>query len=161
MYKKISTFIIFFTMLIFQSAFAKPEEFICKYEMCMIAPGTVMKVILSQDINSNTAVTGQTIDAILNEDVKCNYVTVAPSGSVVSGNIVYNKKGKIVGQNPEIKVVFTTIIGPYNNVTPIDAIIKTSDSTGIIKGEEKSKAIKIPAGSTIEIELKQPITTHI
>ncbi|MBR2068941.1 MAG: hypothetical protein IJ877_04180 [Candidatus Gastranaerophilales bacterium] len=99
-----------------------------------VPAGASASAVLSQELNSNTAVTGQTVSAVLTSDFTYNGKLIASKGSTISGSIVLNKKAGIGGKNAQMQIRFTTIRTPYNNVIPISAVIATSDSTGILKG---------------------------
>ena len=96
--------------------------------------GIKADVILSQEINSNTAIVGQTINAIFTDDFKYNNAVIAPAGSIIEGSIVYNRKAGYANKPAQMQIRFTKIRTPYNNLIPINAVILTSDSTGILKG---------------------------
>ena len=99
-----------------------------------IPAGITTDAVLSQEINSKTAIVGQNINAILTNDFKYQDLLIAPSGSIVSGNIVYNRKAGYAGKDAQIQIRFTTIRTPYNNIIPVNAVIATNNSAGIIKG---------------------------
>ena len=148
-----------------------------------VPTGARVSAVLSQEINSKTATVGQNISAILTEDFKYNGQLIAPSGSVILGSVVSKRKSAI-GENAQMQIRFTTIRTPYNNLIPINAIIATSDSTGILRGAStkdsakenakdstvkgesgvvkavavKGKDIKIASNSQINIIFDQPIT---
>ncbi len=99
-----------------------------------IPAGITTNAVLSQEINSNTAIVGQTICAILINDFKYKGILIAPYGSIITGSIVYNRKAGYAGKDAQMQIRFTTIRTPYNNIIPINAIVATKDSSGIIKG---------------------------
>ena len=72
-----------------------------------IPAGVSTTAILAQDINSKTAVVGQNINAILIDDFRYNKDLIASAGSIISGNVVYNKRIHNVSQ---MRIKFTTII---------------------------------------------------
>lgn len=119
-----------------------------------VPAGITTRVVLSRGINSNSAVVGDTISAILSDDLMYNNALVAPSGSVVQGTIVQASKAKYGNINAKISAKFTTITTPYGNVIPISAVIATTDGTGVLKGaatsdsaKEYAKNMAIGAGS--------------
>ena len=122
-----------------------------------VPAGKKVDAVLSQEINSNTAVVGQTINAILTRDFMHNNNLIASAGSIISGNIVYNRKAGMAGKSAQMQIRFTTIRTPYNNVIPVSALIETKDSTGIIKGEDSTEYSKEHADNnkkTTKIALK-------
>lgn len=128
--------------------------------------GITQNVLLATEINSQSAVVGQQVEAILLEDFKYNSTIIAPKESIVKGTIVSNKKAK--GKEKALtKVRFTTIETPYNNKIPISAIIKTSDLKGVLTNNKENiknvafkeeKKIYIPASTVITLYFDQPIT---
>jgi hypothetical protein len=99
-----------------------------------VPAGITLDVVLSCEINSQSAVIGQTINAILTEDFIYNETTIASAGSVINGTIVSNKKAGYGNRNAQTQIKFTTIRTPYNNIIPISASIATDDLSGILKG---------------------------
>lgn len=118
--------------------------------------GISQDVLLATEINSQSAVIGQEIEAILPEDFKYNSLIIAPKGSIIKGAIVFNKKA-LSNQNALTKIRFTTIITPYNNKIPISATIKTKDLKGVLT-QNGEKKILIPSNTMITLYFDQPIT---
>ncbi len=114
-----------------------------------VPAGVSVSAILSQEINSQSATVGQTIDAVLAEDFIYNGTLIASQGSTLMGNIVQNKKAGFGNRNAQLQVRFTTIRTPYNNLIPISATIMTSDSTGILKGATVKDSAKDYAKNTV------------
>ena len=117
--------------------------------------------VLTQEINSKTALAGQIISAVFTEDFKYKNQLIAPCGSVISGNIVYSKKAGMPNKPAEVQVRFTTIRTPYNNIIPISALIATSDKTGVLKGESAVKKIAKSANSNKTVYDEAPKTSSI
>ena len=99
-----------------------------------VPAGITTRAVLSQEINSNSAVVGQSVNAILTNDFYYNNQLIAASGSVLMGSVVSNQKAGFGNRNAKTQIRFTTIRTPYNNIIPISAVIATTDSTGILKG---------------------------
>lgn len=99
-----------------------------------VPAGITCNAVLSQEINSLSAVVGQTINAVLVEDFLYNGKIIATEGSVIGGTIVSNRKAGFGNRNARMQIRFTTIRTPYNNIIPISAVIATTDSTGVLKG---------------------------
>lgn len=119
-----------------------------------VPAGVTTEAVLSSEINSQNAVVGQTINAVLVEDFIYNGNLIASSGSVISGSIVSIKKAGFGNRNAQMQIRFTTIRTPYNNIIPISATILTNDSSGVLKGatakdsaKEYAKDTAIGAGS--------------
>ena len=193
MYKKILNYIFLTLLFIVQNAFAQNdfglsynstsskntpiEPMSAKYTL-YVPTGAKISAVLSQDINSNTAIVGQTIAAVLTEDFVYKNNVIASSGSVILGSIVFNRRAGIVGKNAQMQIRYTAIRTPYNNIIPISAVMETNDKTGILKGSIKEGInanfggglalaktvatrgdnIYIPSNSRVNIVFDQPIT---
>ena len=99
-----------------------------------VPSGVTCSAVLSNEINSLSAVVGQTINLVLPVDFKYNNKLIAPSGSTISGNIVQTNKAGYGNRNAKMLIKFTTIRTPYNNIIPISAVIATKDGTGMLRG---------------------------
>ena len=113
-----------------------------------VPAGISCNALLSSEINSNSAVIGQTINAVLTEDFIYNDTIIASAGSVIAGTIVSNKKAGYGNRNAQTQIRFTNIRTPYNNVIPISATIMTNDLTGILKGGTAKDSLKDYAKNT-------------
>lgn len=100
-----------------------------------VPAGTTCQGLLSQDLSSQSAVAGQNVSLILKDDFKYRNKTVAPAGSVIYGTVSGVQKAGYGNKNAKMMIRFTSIITPYGNTIPINAIVATSDYTGILKGE--------------------------
>lgn len=114
-----------------------------------VPAGVTTRAVLSQDINSNSAVVGQNINAILTQDFCYNNQLIASAGSVLMGNVVSNQKSGFGNRNAKTMVKFTAIRTPYNNIIPISAVIATTDSTGVLKGGSAKDSAKEYAKDTV------------
>ena len=114
-----------------------------------VPAGITTRAVLSQEINSNSAVVGQSINAILTNDFYYNNQLIAASGSVLMGSVVSNQKAGFGNRNAKTQIRFTTIRTPYNNIIPISAVIATTDSTGILKGGTAKDSAKEYAKDTV------------
>ncbi len=114
-----------------------------------VPAGITCQAVLSQEINSQSATVGQTINAILTQDFIYNNQTIAPEGSVIMGSVVQNKKAGFGNRNAQMQIRFTTIRTPYNNIVPISATIATSDNSGILKGGATLDSVKDYAKNTV------------
>lgn len=112
-----------------------------------IPAGVKCEGIISEDIDYTSAVTGQNISIILLEDFQYNNQLIAPSDSVISGNITAKntKNGKVLG----LKIRFTSIRTPYNNVIPVNSLVVLDND------EAKHDLI---ANDKIKLIFNQPIT---
>lgn len=114
-----------------------------------VPAGVTTTAVLSQEINSNSAVVGQSVNAILTQDFCYNNQVIAAAGSVIMGSVVSNQKAGFGNRNAKTMVKFTMIRTPYNNVIPISAVIATTDSTGVLKGGTTKDSAKEYAKDTI------------
>ena len=114
-----------------------------------VPAGVTCSAVLSQEINSLSAVVGQTVNAILTEDFVYNGQTIASSGSTIMGTVVENKKASFGNRNAKMQIRFTAIRTPYNNIIPISAVIATNDSTGVLKGGSTADSAKEYAKDTV------------
>lgn len=119
-----------------------------------VPAGITMSAILSNEINSQSAIVGSVVNAVLAEDFIYNGVVVASAGSVINGSIVQVKKATYGNRNAQIQIRFTIIRTPYNNLIPISATVATNDLSGVLKGaiakdsaKEYAKDAVIGAGS--------------
>lgn len=99
-----------------------------------VPAGITASAVLSTEINSQNAVVGSVVSAILVEDFIYNGTQIAGAGSVINGSIVSVKKAGYGNRNAQMQIRFTTIRTPYNNIIPISATVATSDLTGVLKG---------------------------
>ncbi|MBQ8847333.1 MAG: TrbI/VirB10 family protein [Candidatus Gastranaerophilales bacterium] len=123
----------------------------------LVPANTSIKAILAQEINSKNAIVGQPITAILIEDIKNNDKIIIPKESTIIGSIVAHSDN-VVNDNSNVQIKFTTIRTLYNNVVPINAVIKTDDLDGNIGELVIGHGVLIDANSEIEIVFNQPIT---
>ena len=115
-----------------------------------VPAGITINAVLSSEINSQNAIVGQTVNAVLIEDFIYNDTTIASAGSVIGGTVISNKKAGFGNRNGQTQIKFTTIRTPYNNIIPISATIATNDLTGVLKGgTAKDSAIEYAKNAAI------------
>lgn len=114
-----------------------------------VPAGVTCNAVLSQEINSQSSVIGQTVNAVLTEDFIYNGSLIASSGSTIMGSVVQNKKAGFGNRNAQMQIRFTTIRTPYNNIIPISAVVATNDSTGVLKGGTAKDSAKEYAKDTV------------
>jgi len=114
-----------------------------------VPAGITVNAVLSQEINSQSAIVGQSVSAVLTEDFIYNGQIIASSGSTILGSVVENKKATFGNRNAKMQIRFTTIRTPYNNIIPISAVVATSDSTGVLKGGTAKDSAKEYAKDTV------------
>ncbi|MBQ7287298.1 MAG: hypothetical protein IJW73_06010 [Candidatus Gastranaerophilales bacterium] len=120
-----------------------------------VPAGSVCDAVLSTEINSQSAVVGQTITAILTKDFVYENKLIASAGSIVNGTVVLNKQAVFKRKKAQTLIRFTTIRTPYNNLIPINATIQLDENED--EGD-KSGQILIPSNSPIKLYFNQPIT---
>jgi len=99
-----------------------------------VPAGTTASIMLTSELNSATATLGSQVNVTLVEDFIYKDKTVAQKGSTVTGTIVKAKKAGMANRNGQIQVVFNNITTPQGYNIPINAVFKTSDNSGILKG---------------------------
>ena len=114
-----------------------------------VPAGVTCSAVLSQEINSSSAVVGQTVNAVLVEDFIYNNQTIAAAGSTLMGTVTENKKATFGNRNAKMQIRFTAIRTPYNNIIPISAVVATNDSTGVLKGGTAADSAKEYAKDTV------------
>ena len=90
-----------------------------------VPAGVTCSAVLSNEINSLSAIVGQTINLVLPMDFKYNGKLIAPSGSTIMGSVVQTNKAGYGNRNAKMLIKFTTIRTPYNN---------TKDGSGMLRG---------------------------
>ncbi len=186
MYKKLFISILFACLFFVQNSFADATSqntligYSSQSDIIYIPAGATVDAVLLQDINSKTAIVGQTISAVITKDFIYQNKLISSSGSVMLGSIVFNRRAGIAGKAAQMQIRFTAIRTPYNNIIPISAIIATKDNSGMLKGDSvendspadafggslgvakavatKGNNIYIPTNSSIKLVFEQPIT---
>ena len=114
-----------------------------------VPAGNVTNVMLSSALNSETATVGSAVSATLTDDFIYNGKLIASRGSVLNGTIVKAKKARFGNRNGQIQVVFNNLRTPQGYNIPINAVFKTDDNTGILKGGTKMDGAKDYAKNTV------------
>ena len=167
MYKKVVTTFILFTVCFLQTlgcfaansvANKKPVNY--ESSSYFYAPaGIKCDAVLSENVHSSSTIVGQVVSAILLEDLKYKGKVIASSGSTILGTITQNKIAGKGANATKLRIRFTTIRTPYNNIIPISAIVATPDKTGyIIAKKEENNNVMMSANSKINLLFDQPIT---
>ena len=123
--------------------------------------GIVCDAVLSENINSFSTVVGQNVSVILLDDLKYKGKTIASSGSTIFGTVTQNKINGQGSDATKLRIRFTTIRTPYNNVIPVSAVVLTKDKTGYIlasSDKNSSDSVILSANSKINLLFDQPIT---
>lgn len=114
-----------------------------------VPAGNIANVMLSNAINSETATVGSAVSATLTNDFVYNGKLIASRGSVLNGTIIKAKKAGYGNRNGQIQVVFNNLRTPQGYNIPINAVFKTDDNTGILKGGTKMEGAKEYAKNTV------------
>lgn len=99
-----------------------------------VPAGATTTVMLSNSLSSETSTVGSAVSATLVQDFLYNNKTIAQKGSVISGTIIKSKKAGFGNRNGQLQVVFNNITTPQGYNIPVNAVFKTDDNTGILKG---------------------------
>lgn len=108
----------------------------------MVPAGSTIKATLTAPLSSQYVTTGQTVSLALNNDFYYGDKLIAPAGSTVYGTVIEASKAKRGGINGKLCVRFTQIFTPYGTQIPISAVIRTHDSSGVLKGGTKLDVTK-------------------
>lgn len=114
-----------------------------------VPAGTVTKVMLTNSLNSATTTVGTAVNATLTNNFVYNNKTIASKGSVVHGTVIKAKKAGIGNRNGQIQVLFNSMTTPEGYSIPVNAVFKTDDNTGILKGGTKIDGAKDYAKNTV------------
>ena len=107
-----------------------------------VPAGNTATVMLTSAINSETATVGNAVSATLTNNFTYNGKVIASTGSVLNGTVVKAKKAGFGNRNGQIQVVFNNLRTPQGYNIPINAVFKTDDNTGILKGGTKMEGAK-------------------
>jgi len=113
-----------------------------KGSVVSVPAGANFPAMLTGELSSATAATGQAVSMALNKDFYYNNKLIAPSGSVVNGTVVEVTHAKHGSLNGKICVRFTQIVTPMGTQIPISAIIKTEDNSGVLTAGTKMDVTK-------------------
>lgn len=113
-----------------------------------VPAGKVTTIMLSNMINSENATVGSPVSGSLIDDFIYQDKIIAQKGSVITGTIIKAKKAGFGNKNGQIQVVFNSITTPQGYSIPVNAVFKTNDNTGILKGGTKLDSAKDYAKNT-------------
>lgn len=117
-------------------------------QVVYVPAGVTVKGILSAGISSEYTTTGSLVTVTLPNEIAYNGKVVAPKGSVLSGTVVEAKKAGFGGRNGKIKVIFNNLRTPNGYNIAINAVFKTDDNSGVLKGGTKMDTTKDYAKNT-------------
>lgn len=119
-----------------------PKNNTLKGNVVMVPAGATVKAMLTAPISSEYTTAGQTVTLALNNDFYYDGKLIAPAGSTVYGTVIESSKAKRGGINGKLSIRFTQIYTPYGTQIPISAVIKTTDSSGVLVGGTKMDVTK-------------------
>lgn len=117
-------------------------------QVVYVPAGITAAAILSAPINSETMSVGSPVSVTLPNAITYNGKTIAQKGSVLSGTVVKCKKAGFGNRNGQIKVIFNNLRTPQGYNIAINAVFKTDDNSGILKGGTKLDSTKDYAKNT-------------
>lgn len=79
-----------------------------------VAAGTKIKVYLQNPINTSSAQKGDSVVAVLTQDLRYNGHTVAPQGSILQGTLTKARPAAFGSRNGRVIIEFNTLITPDN-----------------------------------------------
>ena len=113
-----------------------------------------LSVDLKKLININSVSVPDKVEADLKNDFLYKGQLIAPEGSIVKGNVTNvqkaDKKTKAF-----IKVKFTAIITPDNQIIPISAVFVSNNNDGILYADENGDFLP---DNQAQIVIMQPVT---
>ena len=114
-----------------------------------LAAGTKLQTYLQNAINTATAVKGDRVIAVLQQNLTYNGITVAPQGSIVEGTLSKARNATYGSRNGRVVISFNKIITPENKVYNISAeeIDFTVSNDGKLKESIKSAATSAAVGA--------------
>ncbi len=117
-------------------------------QVVYVPAGITAPAILSAPINSETMSVGSPVSVTLPNAITYNGKTIAQKGSVLSGTVVKCKKAGIGNRNGQVQVIFNNLRTPQGYNIAINAVFKTEDNSGILKGGTKLDSTKDYAKNT-------------
>lgn len=118
-------------------------------QVVYVPAGITAAAILSAPINSETMSVGSPVSVTLPNAITYNGKTIAQKGSVLSGTVVKCKKAGIGNRNGQVQVIFNNLRTPQGYNIAINAVFKTEDNSGILKGGTKLDSTKDYAKNTV------------
>ena len=111
-------------------------------QVVYVPAGITAPAILAAPLNSESAAVGSLVTVTLPNAITYNGKTVAQKGSVITGTVVKAKKAGLANRNGQIKVIFNNLRTPQGYNIAINAVFKTDDNSGILKGGTKLDSAK-------------------
>ena len=111
-------------------------------QVVYVPAGITAPAILAAPLNSESAAVGSLVTVTLPNAITYNGKTVAQKGSVITGTEKKKKKAGLANRNGQIKVIFNNLRTPQGYNVAINAVFKTDDNSGILKGGTKLDSAK-------------------
>ena len=118
-------------------------------QVVYVPAGITAPAILSAPLSSQTTSLGSSVMVTLPNAITYNGQTIAQEGSTLLGTVVKCKKAGFANRNGQIKVIFNNLRTPQGYNIAINAVFKTDDNTGILKGGTKLDSAKDYGKNTI------------
>ena len=99
-----------------------------------VPKGAIATVMLSNTLSSDSTTVGSPVSVSLVNDFMYNGKLIASKGSVLSGTVIKEKKAGFGNRNGQIQVIFNSMTTPQGYNIPVNAVFKTDDNSGILKG---------------------------
>ena len=99
-----------------------------------VPAGTVSTVMLSNSLSSESTTVGSPVSVTLVNDLMYNGKLIASKGSVLNGTVIKAKKAGFGNRNGQIQAMFNAMTTPQGYNIPVNAVFKTNDNSGILKG---------------------------
>ncbi len=117
-------------------------------QVVYVPAGITAPAILSGPISSETMSVGSPVSVTLPNAITYNGKTIAQKGSVLTGTVVKCKKAGFGNRNGQVHVIFNNLRTPQGYNIAINAVFKTEDNSGILKGGTKMDTTKDYAKNT-------------
>lgn len=111
-------------------------------QVVYVPSGVCAPVVLSNTISSEYTSVGSQVSATLPNALTYNGITVAPKGSVLSGTVIKAKRAGLANKNGQLQVIFNNLRTPQGYNIAVNAVFKTDDNSGILKGGTKIDGAK-------------------
>ena len=105
--------------------------------------------MLSNSLSSESTTVGSPVSVTLVNDLMYNGKLIASKGSVLNGTVIKAKKAGFGNRNGQIQVIFNTMTTPQGYNIPVNAVFKTDDNSGILKGGATKDSAKDYAKNTV------------
>lgn len=111
-------------------------------QVVYVPAGITAAAVLASPLSSETSTVGSLVTVTLPHSITYNGKTVAQSGSIITGTVTKCKKAGFGNRNGQIQVIFNNLRTPQGYNIAINAVFKTDDNSGILKGGTKMDSAK-------------------